>query len=400
MLVVKNLCKNFRLYKKPSDRIVEVFFRKSKHEIFVALSKLSFSLKHGQSLGVIGPNGAGKSTLMKILTGLLIPDEGSVSIDGHITGLIELGTGFNQELSGRENIRNNALLLGMSSKQFESVLSEIISFAEIGSYINEPLKIYSSGMVMRLAFAIAIHSKPKCFIIDEALSVGDAYFQQKCTRKIMEFRENGGSLILVSHDMNAIKLLCDKVLVLNKGRCFAIDDPEPAVNCYNKILAGMQKSITLDAPTSESGYGTLRAEILHYSLNGIKLNSYELTSGAFVSLKLSILARCSIDDLVVGFLIRDRFGQDVFGTNTFLDNVQIPVTEGDKFDVTWKFILNLGLGKYTITVAIHRGPDHTQECLHWSDAICGFEVTELDGKQFIGLCRLEPSLTIKKVKSS
>ena len=159
-----------------------------------------------------------------------------------------MGTGFNQELSGRENIRNNALLLGMSSKEVESVLSEIISFAEIGPYINEPLKIYSSGMVMRLAFAIAIHSKPKCFIIDEALSVGDAYFQQKCTRKIMEFREKGGSLILVSHDMNAIKLLCDKVLVLNKGECFVIDDPEPAVNCYNKILAGMQKSIALDGP--------------------------------------------------------------------------------------------------------------------------------------------------------
>ena len=166
----------------------------------MALSKLSFSLDQGESLGVIGPNGAGKSTLMKLLTGLIIPDEGSISINGHITGLIELGTGFNQDLPGRVNVVNNALLLGMSLTEVESVFNDIISFAEIGSYIDEPLKIYSSGMVMRLAFAIAIHSKPMCFVIDEALSVGDAYFQQKCTRKINEFRIkmfNSNMLIVV-----------------------------------------------------------------------------------------------------------------------------------------------------------------------------------------------------------
>ncbi len=399
MLLVKNLCKKFRLYKKPSDRIIEICFRKKKHETFVALSKLSFSLDHGESLGVIGPNGAGKSTLMKLLTGLIIPDEGSISVNGHITGLIELGTGFNPDLSGRVNAVNNALLLGMSLKEVESVFSDIISFAEIGSYIDEPLKIYSSGMVMRLAFAIAIHSKPMCFVIDEALSVGDAYFQQKCTRKINEFRKQGGSLILVSHDMNAIKLLCDKVLVLSRGECLAIDDPESAVNSYNKLLAGMQSFNTVEAPDDEIGYGTLRAEIVNYSLNGAKHKNYELKSGTLVSFKLTILSKFSIDDLVVGFLIRDRFGQDVFGTNTFLDNVQIPLTRGDKFDVNWEFNLNLGLGKYTVTAAIHTGPDHTKECLHWADSICGFEVAELGSKQFIGLCRLEPSLKIERTKS-
>ncbi len=365
----------------------------------MALSKLSFSLDHGESLGVIGPNGAGKSTLMKLLTGLIIPDEGLISVNGRITGLIELGTGFNQELTGRVNIINNALLLGMSLPEVELVFLDIISFAELGSYIDEPLKIYSSGMVMRLAFAIAIHSKPMCFVIDESLSVGDAYFQQKCTRKINEFRKQGGSLILVSHDMNAIKLLCDKVLVLSKGECLVLDDPESAVNSYNKLLAGMQNFNTVKVPDDENGYGTLRAEIVNFSLNGAKQKNYELTSGAFVSFKLTILSKFSIDDLVVGFLIRDRFGQDVFGTNTFLDNVQIPVTRGDKFDVNWEFNINIGRGKYTVTAAIHTGPDHTKECLHWADSICEFEISELGSKQFIGLCRLEPSLKIEKIKS-
>ena len=173
-------------------------------------------------MGVIGPNGAGKSTLMKLLTGLLILDEGEISIDGKITGLIELGTGFNPELSGEVNIRNNALLLGMTEVEIANRFEDIVLFAEIGSFINKPLKVYSSGMLMRLAFAVAIHSNPKCFLIDEALSVGDGYFQQKCTRKIMNFKKSGGSLILVSHDMNAIKLLCDKVLLLNEGKVLGI----------------------------------------------------------------------------------------------------------------------------------------------------------------------------------
>ena len=236
LLSVKNLNKNFKLYQKPFDRLVEFFLRKKKHTMYPAISGVSFELHEGESLGVIGPNGAGKSTLMKLLTGLLILDEGEIFIDGKITGLIELGTGFNPELSGEVNIRNNALLLGMTEVEIANRFEDIVLFAEIGSFINKPLKVYSSGMLMRLAFAVAIHSNPKCFLIDEALSVGDGYFQQKCTRKIMNFKKSGGSLILVSHDMNAIKLLCDKVLLLNEGRCMELGEPESTVNSYNTII--------------------------------------------------------------------------------------------------------------------------------------------------------------------
>ena len=397
LLSVKNLNKNFKLYQKPSDRLVEFFFRKKKHTMYPAISGVSFELYEGESLGVIGPNGAGKSTLMKLLTGLLILDEGEISIDGKITGLIELGTGFNPELSGEVNIRNNALLLGMTEVEIANRFEDIVQFAEIGSFINKPLKVYSSGMLMRLAFAVAIHSNPKCFLIDEALSVGDGYFQQKCTRKIMNFKKNGGSLILVSHDMNAIKLLCDKVLLLNEGRCLELGEPESTVNSYNKLLAGLKGTGDKYVDQSKkAGYGTLRASIDTFSFNGIKNDTYVFKSGEKVSLELRVRCDYNLDDLVVGFLIRDRFGQDVFGTNTLLHNCPIKVSAGDMLNVMWDFNLNLGVGKYTLTVALHLGPDHTIECLHWADAICTFDIAEFEGSKFIGICCLKPELIVQK----
>ena len=196
---------------------------------------------------------------------------------------------------------------------------------------------------MRLAFAVAIHSNPKCFLIDEALSVGDAYFQQKCTRKIMSFKKNGGSLILVSHDMNAIKLLCDKVLLLNEGRCLESGDPESTVNSYNRLLAGLKSTGAKDPEQSrKAGYGTLRASIEGYSFNGLKSDTYLFKSGEKVRLELRVRCDYDLDDLVVGFLIRDRFGQDVFGTNTLLHNHPIKVSAGDMLNVMWNFDLNLG----------------------------------------------------------
>ena len=354
-------------------------------------------MEEGECLGVIGPNGAGKSTLMKLLTGVLISDKGKIVIDGKITGLIELGTGFNPELTGEVNIKNHALLLGMSKYEIDDCFDEIIKFAEVGNFISRPLKVYSSGMIMRLAFAVAIHSEPKCFLIDEALSVGDAYFQQKCTRKIMEYKDRGGSLILVSHDMNAIKLLCDKVLLLNNGKCLALGQPESTVNSYNRLLAGFKGDHENAQEASNStSYGTLRASIVNFSFNGLTKENYAFKSGEKVSLKLQIECKHDLDDLVVGFLIRDRFGQDIFGTNTLLQQSAIEVSSGKLIQVLWDFDLNLGLGKYTLTVALHLGPDHTLECLHWADTICKFEISEVEGSSFIGICRLYPRLNIKK----
>lgn len=395
MLEVKKLSKTFRLYKKPSDRLQEIFLKRKKHVDHVALSNITFQLRSGESLGVIGPNGAGKSTLLKILTGVLLPDSGEINTKGKIAGLIELGTGFNFEISGLENLKNNALLMGMSKKEITSKLNQIIDFAEIGSFIHEPLKTYSSGMVMRLAFSTAIHTEPHCFVVDEALSVGDAYFQQKCIRKIMEFKKNGGSLLFVSHDLNAIKLLCSNVLVLDRGKVVGIESAEKAVNLYNKIISN-QKNFQTDVSDrlNSKGFGTFRAEILSVNLNGLKEKDSKFISGEKINLKIEIRSFEKVEDLVVGFMIRDKFGQDIFGTNSHLHDIQLSSNTNQLFDVDWTFDLNIGVGNYTLSVALHRGPDHTVECLHWKDSAIQFEVLGVSGNVFAGICRLEPKFNI------
>ena len=212
-------------------------FRKTLHRKFCALKDLSFEVQEGESLGIVGQNGAGKSTLLKILTGVLFPDSGSIHVDGRITGLLELGTGFNSEFTGVQNIYLNGTLLGMSKEEINERFDAIIAFTELGDFIQEPIKTYSSGMIMRLAFSTAIHAEPKAFVVDEALSVGDTYFQQKCMRKIKEFKADGGSIIFVSHDMNAVKILCDKALLLDHGLKVEEGEPDKVINTYNFLLA-------------------------------------------------------------------------------------------------------------------------------------------------------------------
>ncbi len=215
----------------------EIVTRKKYHTDFQALNDVSFAVADGETLGIVGQNGAGKSTLLKILTGILLPDSGTISIDGKITGLLELGTGFNAEMTGIENIYMNGTLLGMSREEIDRKKDTVIAFTELGDFIYEQLKTYSSGMVMRLAFAIAIHADPRCFVVDEALSVGDAHFQQKCMKRIKEFRKSGGSIIFVSHDMNAVKMLCDKAILLNHGAIVEEGSPETVVNSYNFMIS-------------------------------------------------------------------------------------------------------------------------------------------------------------------
>ena len=218
MIHVENVSKRFKLYKSPADRLKEIIFRRTYHKDFQSLNDVSLHVNDGETLGIIGPNGAGKSTLLKVLSGIIIPDSGTVNISGKVTGLLELGTGFNPEMTGRQNIYMNGLLIGMTKEEIDQRIQNIIDFTELGSFIENQIKTYSSGMVMRLAFAVAYHAEPSCFLVDEALSVGDAHFQQKCMKAIKEFKEKGGSIIFVSHDLNAVKMLCDKAILLSKGK--------------------------------------------------------------------------------------------------------------------------------------------------------------------------------------
>ncbi len=399
MIKAENISKKFKLYHSPADRLKEIVLRRTLHRSFHALKAVSFKIDDGETLGIVGQNGAGKSTLLKILTGVLLPDSGVVHVDGRITGLLELGTGFNPEFTGVQNIYLNGTLLGMSKEEINERLETIVAFSELGDFIEEPLKTYSSGMVMRLAFSTAIHANPKAFVVDEALSVGDAYFQQKCMRKIKEFKDSGGSIVFVSHDMNAVKVLCDRALLLDYGSAIEEGDPDRVINTYNFLLARKSKGeeiLVCDSSEGGKGYGNLKVEILDAKmLNSNNEESEVFVSGEKCTVEIGLKANETVDELTVGILIRDKFGQDIFGTNTCHLKVPISLRAGESCVVNYVMDeFNLGPGKYTLSPAAHRDETHVGECFQWVDVIKSFEVVGSKDFHFVGFSRLKPRVQV------
>ncbi|GAB6142735.1 ABC transporter ATP-binding protein [Desulfocicer niacini] len=405
MISVQDISKTFKLYQKPSDRLKEIFSRRTYHKSFEAVKNISFDVNEGETFGIVGENGAGKSTILKLLTGILIPDTGTVHITGKITGLLELGTGFNSEFSGIDNIIHNATYLGLSRKEIDDRLDDIISFTELNDFINEPIKTYSSGMVMRLAFSVAIHADPKAFVVDEALSVGDAYFQQKCMKKIKAFKKNGGSIVFVSHDMNAVKVLCDKALLLEKGKMLEQGNPETIINTYNFLIAKHSQGEKLqyqDTSSQSSSYGNQKAHIDEIVLINEKNDPAEiLLSGHPAKIIIHIKGHSEIEQLTLGFVIRDKYGQDIYGTNSYHLKQDISIKQGEQLTLTYAFSqFNLGPGKYSITAALHTGSTHVDECFHWLDKGAVFEVISGNGHIFTGLLRLTPELQVEEKKGN
>lgn len=394
MIRVQNLTKRFRLYARPVDRLIEALTRRPRHRDFCALKDLSFQIEAGETLGIIGVNGSGKSTLLKILTGVILPDAGEITVEGRITGLLELGTGFNPEFSGYDNIFMNATYLGMSHTEVQERLDRIISFSELEDFIHEPLKTYSSGMTMRLAFSIAIHAEPRCFVVDEALSVGDAHFQQKCMNRIREFKASGGTILFVSHDLATIKMLSDRVMLLDKGDLVEISDPDTVVNRYNYLLACYGEDGKRLAAAPEGAYGTFDARISKVSIRGIDSGADLLSSGEECCIDVELDANISLEDLTIGIMIRDRFGQDIYGTNTHYLNIPLSVVAGEKRRVSFHFPLLLQQGKYTLTVALHAGRDHQDACYHWLDNAASFQVAGLKGALFAGITDLQARCSV------
>ncbi|MDY0042801.1 MAG: ABC transporter ATP-binding protein [Desulforhabdus sp.] len=401
MITVSDLYKTFKLYRSPADRLKEIVTRRKYCQEFSALKGISFEVQAGETLGVVGQNGAGKSTLLKILAGVLLPDSGSVEINGKITGLLELGTGFNSEFSGLQNIYLNGTLLGMRKEEIRAKLDQIVAFTELDAFIERPLKTYSSGMVMRLAFAIAIHADPQAFVVDEALSVGDAYFQQKCMDRIKQFKQQGGSIIFVSHDMNAVKVICDNALLLDHGFVVEQGTPDRVIDTYNFLLAKKSKGEEVRFQPHASGearsYGNFKVQIAEvHLLNELGEPAEHFVSGAACTMTMILKANENVDDLTVGILIRDRFGQDIFGTNTHHLNLPISLKNGEKCQVKYLIReLNLGPGKYTLTVAAHKSETHIQDCYQWIDVMKTFEVTRSSDFAFVGLSKLKPDVNIK-----
>jgi len=388
MISVKHLSKSFKLYSKPSHRLKEMLIRRPCHSRHQVLKDINFSVADGEALGILGRNGAGKSTLLKLLTGVLLADSGDVSLSGKVTALLELGTGFDTKQTGLKNIHINGLLIGMTPQEVAARRDAIIEFSELGRYINEPLRTYSSGMVMRLAFSIAIHADPDVFIIDEALSVGDGHFQQKCMRRIRQFRASGGSIIFVSHDLNAVKMLCDRVLVLDQGVVVADGEPEVAVNAYNQLLGADDLEPELSTP--EAGYGSHEVTIRSVELTGDDSGATIVSSGESVSLAVMVEARDTLASMTLGVMIRDRFGQDIFGTDSYHLGQDLNIKAGEIKHYSLSMPMSLAPGKYTVTVALHEGMDHTRHCYHWWDNAAGFEVAGIRGVQFGGVCNLSP----------
>jgi lipopolysaccharide transport system ATP-binding protein len=385
VLQVEHLSKHFNIYNRAADRLVEALLRKKRHRVHVALDDISFSLRQGEAVGVLGQNGAGKSTLLKLVSGVLVPNAGTIERRGRITGLLELGTGFDAKLSGRDNIAVNARLIGMTGAEIQQRFDAIVAFSELGEFIDAPVRTYSSGMVMRLGFAVAIHAEPVCFIVDEALAVGDARFQQKCLKRIREFRDRGGSILYVSHDINSVKMLCDRALLLSDGKVVFNGAPDEAAQHYYRLIAGVDE----DAPhadTSSSGsYGALRTRITSVVLANRFGPGARFASGEHVTIDLQCESQQDAA-LSVGILIRDRFGQDVFGTNTMLLNKEARFARGDSVRCRFSLPLNFAPGKYTVTVALHSDDTHVHDCQHWWDAAATFEIAGFSAEPFSGLC--------------
>lgn len=398
VLEVKNITKTFKMYNNNFDRLKEIFTSKSYHKEFIANKNISFELFEGETLGIIGVNGAGKSTILKIIAGIIGPTSGEVIRKGSVTALLELGTGFNDQMTGKENILLNGTLIGMTAKECKQKEKEIIEFCELGDYIDELIMTYSSGMKMRLAFSIAIFSRPQILIVDEALSVGDAHFAAKCTRALKERKKENMSIIYVSHDLNSLKLLCDRVILLNAGEVVKIGEPEDVINSYNFLISKLNdtEDIMQIKNAQNSSFGTFDIEIKEVTIKGEKSNSDVLSSGEVATITVNIFSKIDINDMTVGIMIRDKFGQDIFGTNTFHKKTSVNFKQNRYYTCQYTMPLNIGIGKYSITVAVHSEDTHLEHCSHWLDYACDFEVAGICGDIFTGICRLEPEIKFKE----
>jgi ABC-type polysaccharide/polyol phosphate transport system ATPase subunit len=371
MIKVERISKQFKLYRSPADRLKEILFRRPYHKDFVALENISFEIGAGETLGIIGQNGAGKSTLLKILSGIVIPDTGTISIGGKVTGLLELGTGFNAEMTGLENIYMNGMLIGMTRDEIDRKKQIIIDFSELGEFIHEPIKTYSSGMTMRLAFSIAIHADPQGFLVDEALSVGDAYFQQKCMRKILEFRASGGSIVFVSHDMNAVKILCDTAIMIDHGKIIDSGEPRDVVDFYqNMVLKKMHqgdvpvrvqvKKVENEHRVNNSAITTGEVELVSFKVcneRGEEISYIE--SENIIKIIYEIKALKDLDDPHYGLHIRNNLGLSIFETNTYcMKQKSKKISKNQIVQVIWEMRVPLASGTYSFSIGVaNRGFD-------------------------------------------
>ena len=393
---VQDVSKIYKLYDKPIDRLKESLSltHKNYHKDFFALSDISFNVKKGETVGIIGTNGSGKSTILKIITGVLTPTSGQVRVSGVISALLELGAGFNMDYTGIENIYMNGTMMGFSKKQMDEKLPDILEFADIGDFVYQPVKTYSSGMFVRLAFALSINVEPEILIVDEALSVGDVFFQSKCYRRMEEIRKNGTTILMVTHDMGSVIKYCDRVVLLNKGHYVAEGAPGKMVDLYKKILANQMDDLeeellemndfsggmdngaetkdnvpekNIEEKTVHSGlmkdkitinpnrteYGNGKAEIYDLGMFDERGNLTNLLlKGEYFTIKEKIRFHDSIQAPIFTYTIKDKKGADLTGTNTMFEGAEIrPVKNGDEYEVNFRQKMTIQGGEYLLSMS-------------------------------------------------
>ena len=399
------LGKKYKHYPNHWYRLAEVMSwgHLKQHVEHWALRNISFQIDVGEAVGIIGQNGAGKTTLLKLLVGTTQPNEGSVRVNGPIAALLELGMGFHPDFTGRENAAMVCQMAGLSRLAVNELMPDIEKFSELGDFIDQPLRVYSTGMQMRLAFSAATAVRPAILIIDEALSVGDTYFQHKCINRIRSFQEAGTTLLFVSHDPGAVKTLCRRAILFDAGIKLMDDEPDAVFDYYNALIVPrnedrqIQQLETNHGKTStRSGSGAatiLKAEISDSQGKVVKA----VRVGEWVRIKIRFRITDTIDFPTIGIVIRDRLGADVFGTNTYHLGLEHDVgTRGEEFDVEFKLPLNLGFGSYSLSITLHARDTHLAGNYDWWDQCLIFEIVPGESFAFIGTTYLPVEVKIRR----
>jgi teichoic acid transport system ATP-binding protein len=448
---VQDVTKLYKLYDKPSDRFKEALglSRKKKYHEHYALHHLSFDVKKGETVGIIGTNGAGKSTILKIITGVLTATEGNVEINGRISALLELGAGFNMEYTGIENIYLNGTMIGFSKEEIEEKMDDILSFADIGDFVYQPVKTYSSGMFVRLAFAVAINIEPEILIVDEALSVGDAFFQAKCYKKFDDFKEAGKTVIFVSHDLSSISRYCDRVVLMNKGHKLSEGSPKDMINLYKKVMVGalseenlqnIQGQQVLTEELSKEGagsdlaseaedfadsmqkagnspeekeelwrshfqinpnvdeYGDGRASIIDFAIiDENDMLSASIMKGGRFTIKSKVAFHSRIENPIFTYTIKNLQGVAITGSNTMYEKQNVgPVEEGDVYVASFEQEMNLQGGEYLLSISC-TGYENGDFCVYHRlyDVL---NITVISQKDTVGFYDMNSITRVHKVK--
>lgn len=437
IISVKNVSKTYKLYDRPTDRMIEALglTKKKKYREHHALSDISFDIRKGDCVGIIGTNGSGKSTILKIITGVLTPTEGSVAVDGRISALLELGAGFNQEYTGIENIYLNGTMNGFSKAEIDERLQDILDFADIGDYVRQPVKTYSSGMFVRLAFSVAINIDPEILIVDEALSVGDVFFQAKCYHKFDEFKKQGKTIIFVSHDLGSIAKYCDRVILLNQGIKLGEGNPKQMIDDYKRVLVGQyelpdekkekrllddeelnnaviaknerqkkeRQNEAADSKKEEPEqaklleYGTKEAVIEeYYILDDKNIRTNTVAKGSEFSIRLKVRFENTLPAPIFAFTIKNVKGTEITGTNTMFEKAFLePVEKGCIKEITFTQRMSLQGGEYLISFGVTGYNGDTFEVYHrLYDAL---DVAVISEKNTVGYYDMDSVITVRDV---